>query len=599
MLVFVSCDSNDDDGDDPGVNQSPDAEFTFDRQDLSVDFDASPSEDPDGEITSYSWEFGDGDTDTGETVSHTYEMEGQFDVTLTVEDTAGATDDQTQTIEVEMGTTGGGGGGGLNYANYDTTSTLDGQDVIRFSERGRNNDFGVVPEEDSGNVNVRENYVKWTAGDRPYLIDGRTFVNPGDTLEIEPGTVIKGVPNRDPTNASALIVANGGTILANGTEQDPIIFTTQEDNTQGGGTSISSSVDGAFGGVIILGNGPKNFPGSRSVEGIPDDIDRAFFGSNNPDEDHDAGVFKYVQIRYGGVSIGAGNEINGLTMGALGSGTEIHHVEVFNNRDDGFEWFGGNVNAHHLVASRVGDDSYDIDQGYSGDLQFLLAMQTPNRGDRTGEHDSGDDGFGGPDEGDTPVSDPKIYNATYFGSGEARNDDGDPIGGGDVALKLRDNFAGDYYNSVFYGFPKQMIEVEDASGPDSRQRWLDDELTVNESVAFKFAPVEDLGSGASTQDQFEALVEGWDKTQVANDLQSYGVTYADPGFSRTFPDMGLQTVGPVPPSGNSAVTGGQQPPSRFATMDGFEQVTYKGAFEPGGENWAKGWTLSDELGMFE
>lgn len=580
MVLFAGCDSN---GNGDGDNQSPNAEFTFNKNDLSVDFDASNSDDPDGEISSYSWEFGDGGTADGESPSYTYDSEGDYDVSLTVQDADDAEDTATQTVSVSMGATGG-GGSGVSYANYDTTSTLDGQEVIRFSERGRSNDFGVVPDDPSGSENVRENYVKWTAGDRPYLIDGRTFVNPGDTLEIEPGTVVKGVPNRDPTNASVLVVAKGATILANGTENDPIIFTTQEDNVQGGGTSINASVDGAFGGVIILGNAEKNFPGERSVEGIPDDVDRAFFGSNSSDPADDSGVFKYVQIRYGGVSIGDGNEINGLTMGAVGSETEIHHVEVFNNRDDGFEWFGGNVDANYLVASRVGDDSYDIDQGYSGTLQYLLAIQTPNRGDRTGEHDSGDDGYGGSDEGDMPVANPQICNATYFGSGVSD-------GGGDVSLKLRDNFAGDYFNSVFYGFPKQMIEVEDASGPDARQQWENGELTINNSIAYQFGPVEDLGSNASTQETFEALVEGWDKTTVANGLQNMGVTYEDPGLARDFSGT-YQTLGVVPSNAN-VVT------SNTASPSACESANYKGAFDPSGSNWAEGWTLSDQIGMFQ
>ena len=486
------------------------------------------------------------------------------------------------------GTTGGEGStpdpAAAGFVNYDTTQTIDGQDVIAFRERD-NNTFGVVPEEPDAIANAREDYVKWTKADGPYLIDGRTIVNEGDTLEIEPGTVVKGVPNQNPDNASVLLVANGGTILAKGTENDPIIFTTQEDDVGSPG-NIASTVDGAFGGVIILGNGPKNFPGSRNVEGIPDDVSRASFGSNNPDPNYDAGIFKYAQIRYGGVSIGAGNEINGLTMGALGQDTEISYVEVFNNQDDGFEWFGGDVDAHHLVASRVGDDSYDIDQGFSGTLQYLLAIQAKNRGDRTGEHDSGDEDFGGSDEGDRPFSNPQICNATYVGSGQD--------GGGDVALKLRDNFAGDYYNSIFYGFPKQMIEVEDASGPDSRARWEAGDLTINNSIAYQFKSVEDLSS-PTTDDQLQALVEGWDAAAVGTDgtesLKAYGVTYEDPGITRTFNDP-YQSLDPVP-SNSSVVTS-----NTASTPSGCETANYKGAFSPGGPNWAKGWTLSDELGIF-
>lgn len=565
LILLTGCDSE-------SLNQSPDAAFSFVKNELTVEFSAAESTDPDGEVSSYNWEFGDGEEGSGSSATHTYAQEGDYTVTLTITDNGGKADDITQQVTVAMGEV-----THPTYANYDTTSA----GTVIFNEV--DNKDGVVQTNSAQNENVRVNYVKWTR-DHTYHIDGRTFVNDGDTLEIEPGTVVKGVSNQDPDNASVLIVSNGGTIIADGnpgssdpTQADPIIFTTREDDVDDP-NDLSRDLDGAWGGVIILGNGPKNFPGARNVEGIPSDVVRARFGSNNPKDDYDAGTFRFASIRYGGISIGAGNEINGLTMGALGSETTIEYVEVFNNQDDGFEWFGGNVDANHLVVSRVGDDSYDIDQGYSGRLQFLLAMQTPSRGDRTGEHDSGDDGYGGADEGDTPFADPQIYNATYVGSG--------PNGDGDIALKLRDNFAGNYFNSVFYDFPAQLVEVEEASGPDSRARWEAGDLTLESSIAWEFAAVQDANS------PYEDLVENdgaWGG-EVADSLEAYDVTYEDPGLSRNLSGSGYQSVGVIP---SNAVAGGVTPPS------GFEQVTYKGAFEPGGSNWAKGWTFSDEVGMFQ
>jgi PKD repeat protein len=570
LLVLGGCDS-----DGGGLNQNPDADFSTTTTDLTAELSAGDSEDPDGEIASYSWELGDGTEAEGESVSHTYDEGGTYQVTLTVEDGGGKTDDVTKPVSVEVGEV-----TRPTYANYDTTST----GTVIFNEQSDNKD-GVVPTNPNNNENVRSNYVKWTS-DHTYHLDGRTFVNEDDTLEIEPGTVVKGIPNQDPSNASVLVVADGGTIIADGnpgssdpSQADPIIFTTREDDVSDP-NDLGRDLDGAWGGVIILGNGPKNFPGARNVEGIPSDVQRARFGSDNPDPQYDAGTFRFASIRYGGISIGAGNEINGLTMGALGAGTTIEYVEVFNNQDDGFEWFGGNVNAHHLVSSRNGDDSFDIDQGYSGRLQFLFAVQTPTRGDRTGEHDGGDDGYGGPDEGDMPFSNPQIYNATYIGSG--------PDGEGDVGLKLRDNFAGNYFNSIFYDYPAQFIEVEDLdSGPDSRARWEDGDLTVESSVTWAFASVQD----ASTP--YNSLVENggsWGEA-VADSLESYGVTYEDPGLSRDLSGSGYQTVGVIP---QNDVSGGQSPSGDF-----FEDVSYKGAFDPSGSNWAKGWTFSDEVGMFQ
>lgn len=585
MVFLTGCDSDSD------TNQEPDADFTFtvsDTNPTEVQF-TDQSEDPDGEIQSYNWEFGDGTTSDEASPTKEYDNVGTFQVTLTVEDNEGVSDDVTKPVNLEDP----GEPAGPNYANYDTT-VVAGDTTIIFQER--DNLEGVVPTATENNPDVRENYVKWTSN-YEYVISGRTFVGgkssagdaepQPDTLEIEPGTVVRGRPNQDPENASSLIVTRKGTILAEGTESDPIIFTAEEDDLSTP-NDLSRNLDGAWGGVIILGEAPANFfsdIGLRNVEGIPSDVDRARFGGNNATDD--SGIFKYVSIRYAGISIGQGNEINGLTMGAVGSGTTIEYVEVYNNADDGFEWFGGTVNARYLVASRVGDDSFDIDQGFSGSLQYLLAIQTLNRGDRTGEHDSGDDGFGDPGEADQPVSNPQIYNATYVGTG--------PNGAGDIGLKLRDNFAGDYFNSIFYSYPAEFIEVEDLDGNavDSRGRWEADELTVNNSILWQFASVQDPNNPS-----FEALVENegsWGST-VASDLQDLGVTYEDPGLTRDQPSNAFQSLNVVPT--NSGVVSNNVAPVNTGDQSFLESASYKGAFDPNGGNWAEGWTFTDEVGIF-
>jgi PKD repeat protein len=578
MLILAGCDEDSD------VNQQPDADFSFTVDGTTVTF-SDQSEDPDGEIQSYDWEFGDGATSEEASPSHTYDMIDTYQVTLTVTDNGGKTDDVTKPVNLEQPA-------GPNYANYDTLS-VGGEQVIRFEEG--NNQDGVVPTATGGNENVRSNYIKWT-NDFIWQIDGRTFVNEGDTLEIEPGTVVKGISNRDPTNASVLVVARGATIIADGnpgssdpSQADPIIFTAEEDDVDDL-DDVGRDLEATWGGVIILGNGPKNFPGSRNVEGIPSDVSRASFGSSSPDPNDDSGIFRFVSIRYGGVAIGAGNEINGLTMGAVGAGTTIEFVEVFNNLDDGLEWFGGNVNARYLVSSRNGDDSFDIDQGFSGTLQFLLAVQTDERGDRTGEHDSGDDAFARDEQGDgdyadRPFSNPQIYNATYIGSG--------PNGDGDIGLKLRENFAGNYFNSIFYDYPAEFVEIGDQVTPDARDRWEDGSLTIENSITWQFAAVQDANN------PYDDLVENggnWG-AEVADSLESYGVTYENPGLSRSnLGGMDFQTVGVIP-SNASVVTNNVA--SQPSDNDFLVPAPYKGAFDPNGGNWARGWTFTDEVGMLD
>ena len=150
----------------------------------------------------------------------------------------------------------------------------------------------------------------------PIYLDGFVFVNDGDTLTIEAGTVIKGAPGTQ-ADASALIVARGAYIVAEGTAEEPIIMTFEGDPLDG---SIPYTTKGQWGGLILLGSAKLNsVPGESAIEGIPTSEARGLYGGDN-DEDN-SGVLKYISVRHGGTDIGAGNEINGLTFGGVGSGT--------------------------------------------------------------------------------------------------------------------------------------------------------------------------------------------------------------------------------------------------------------------------------------
>jgi len=297
----------------------------------------------------------------------------------------------------------------------------------------------------------------WSAAN-VYVLDGIVFVESGETLTIEAGTLIKGKPGQG-TNASALVVARGGKIMAEGTQSNPIIFTAEADDIT---TTSDLPLDtrGLWGGVILLGNGRLNStPGETQIEGIPTTEPRARYGGN--DDADNSGIFRYVSIRFGGTDIGAGNEINGLTLGAVGSGTTIDHVEVFSNQDDCFEFFGGAPQTRYLVGAFCGDDTFDYDEGYRGKGQFWFSLQGSDAGNRAGEHDGGTN----PEDG-TPFAIPTIANATYIGSGASSTN-----ANNDVTLKIRDNAGGKYYNSIFTDFWGKGIDVEDlASGEDSRAR---------------------------------------------------------------------------------------------------------------------------------
>ncbi|MCD4731571.1 MAG: hypothetical protein K8R74_13285, partial [Bacteroidales bacterium] len=246
----------------------------------------------------------------------------------------------------------------------------------------------------------------WTK-DKNYLLDGFVFVNDGQVLTIEEGTVIRAKTGQG-ENASALIVSRGGKIIAQGNSVNPIIFTCEGDDLEG---SVPVFSKGLWGGLIILGNAPLNNENNEAhIEGIPITEPRGIYGGN--DDDDDSGILKYISIRHGGTNIGSGNEINGLTLGGVGSSTTIEYVEVISNYDDGIEFFGGTVNCKYIVSAFNGDDAFDYDLGYHGKGQFWLTIQDPADGDLIIEGSGGQE----PELGQ-PFSLPVIYNGTFIGRG--------------------------------------------------------------------------------------------------------------------------------------------------------------------------------------
>ncbi|MTI38522.1 hypothetical protein [Fulvivirga lutimaris] len=239
--------------------------------------------------------------------------------------------------------------------------------------------IGGSNEDVLGTENVNSNITTnttWT-NNNIYILQSRIIVEPGATLTIEAGTIIKG-ESGDGANATALIIAKGAKIMAEGTSSAPIIFTTDIDQIEIGdidSPNLDETNSGEWGGVIILGNAPisdESNSGTEQIEGIPGDVALAEYGGNDPDDN--SGILRYVSIRHGGTRLGDGDEINGLTLGGVGRGTTLDHIEVVGNLDDGIEWFGGTVNASNLVVWAADDDALDIDQGYSGTINNAVVI---------------------------------------------------------------------------------------------------------------------------------------------------------------------------------------------------------------------------------
>jgi hypothetical protein len=253
-----------------------------------------------------------------------------------------------------------------------------------------NNDDNNNNNDNTGNVIVSSNITEnttWTK-DKVYQLAGRIAVVDGVTLTIEAGTIIKGEAGAA-TNATALLIARGGTLMANGTPTMPIIFTSVADEIAPAdiaagnfeSPNLDANINGLWGGVIVLGKAPISASNSSGdltevqIEGIPTSDPNGLYGGTVAGDK--SGELSYISIRHGGTNIGAGNEINGLTLGGVGSGTIISNIEIVSNQDDGIEFFGGTVNVSNLISWNVGDDGIDTDQSWDGTIENFVVL-SPN-----------------------------------------------------------------------------------------------------------------------------------------------------------------------------------------------------------------------------
>lgn len=433
-----------------------------------------------------------------------------------------------------------------------TETTVSGVQHVTISDKGKG----------TGNITLTSNKV--------WIIDGLLFVNDGQTLNIQPGTVIKGRAGGG-DNASALVVARGGKIMAEGTATLPIIFTSEADGIMPADIAsgiitgtLNNSTRGLWGGVIVLGKARLNSsPGVSSIEGIPTNEPRGQYGGT---EDNDnSGVIKYISIRHGGSDIGDGNEINGLTLGGVGSGTVIDYVEVIANKDDGVEFFGGTVNTKHMVISFCGDDGFDYDEGYRGNAQFWFIYQS-EVGDRGGEHDGGTT----PEDGN-PYAIPTIYNVTYKGRTTNR------------LITFRDNAGGHYHNSIFTDY-NYGIDIEKlASGEDSYNRLVTGGLTLKNNVFWNVRG-NDVNNQILMLDYSDKDANGQPKEKVISHPGIANNVVYNPGFNSLF----------VPNNNNINLNLAAKPSESF-----FESASYKGAFDPNNPSnpWFKSWTLLNASGI--
>jgi len=279
----------------------------------------------------------------------------------------------------------------------------------------------------------------WTASNR-YLLKGFVYVDPGVTLTIEPGTVIKG----DKDTKGTLIIKQGAKIMAMGTAAKPIVFTS---NQPKGARNY-----GDWGGVVVAGYAPANNIDGTKLPTVEGGVQADYGGQNAADN---SGTLQYVRIEFGGVALTPNNEINGLTLAGVGSGTTLDHIQVSYSGDDSFEWFGGTVNAKYLVSHRCFDDDFDTDNGFSGKAQFLVSLRDPLQADQSGSKafESDNDANG---TTRTPLTSAVFSNVTAVGP--ILNPTGSSYSPQYTAgAHIRRNSAQTIMNSVIMGFPTNIL----------------------------------------------------------------------------------------------------------------------------------------------
>ncbi|MGM9509711.1 T9SS C-terminal target domain-containing protein [Larkinella sp. GY13] len=409
-------------------------------------------------------------------------------------------------------------------------------------------DLGVVPvpgtlTEVSGNITAN---TTWSAKNQ-YLLKSFVYVQPGVTLTIEPGTVIKG----DQPSRGTLFILPGAKIIADGTKEKPIVFTSNQ--------AIGSRRAGDWGGVVIMGKAPANKKDFK-IEGEEVSV---VPGGTTGDAADNSGILRYVRIEFGGIAFQTDKEINGLTLAGIGSGTVIDYVQVSYSGDDAIEWFGGTVNAKHLVAYRTLDDDFDTDYGFSGNVQYGLILRDPAVADQCNCSDS--NGFESDNDGtgsaDLPQTSAKFANISVFmGSGTVNSKYRS-------AFRIRRNSAISIYNSTVVGaFPKGGLELE----ADATQN------------NFKTGKSDYRGLAIVNS---KAVVSGDTVMLKATDRKNMlGAKEADLKLPANF-NVLTGKPGILPQTGSPLLTGGVTLPT------GFETNTVMGAF--GTTDWTETWTNFD------
>ena len=481
----------------------------------------------------------------------------------------------------------------------------------------------------AGNVVVNSNIVGnvvWTA-DNCYELQADVYIEPGSTLTIEAGTVIASGDIFD----NSLTVTRGAQLFINGTRSNPVIFTSQNDvatwdvdasHPSGGNpqTGTWRATAAEWGNLNILGNGyisssggdcEANVTNVEQMEGLTDPVFSLYGGANDGD---DSGDINYVSLRYGGRVQADAVELNGLSMGGVGNGTDISYIEIMNNIDDGIEIWGGTVNIDHVTIWNIGDDSFDLDQGWRGSAQFGLIVQgysliNNNQGSGFGDNIFEIDGA------ESSLNHPRVntvlYNFTSIGN---------PLDG-DFGADLSENARVQWRQSIFMDVGDDLVTDGgnyDEPGLDFATTWTTafsaDNVTGcnGNDQAFLYGDTQKEGNLLQIYDSviFNSPLSGDAAVdaEIQNVANNNVVLPASSPIVSITRDVTLQNpqfkdvenvIGIDPRAANDAVVAADTA-SQTLYNGRFESVGYRGAFGPNaGDNWLCGWTAADAYGFVE
>jgi hypothetical protein len=463
----------------------------------------------------------------------------------------------------------------------------------------------------------------WTANN-VYNLTQQIYVTNGATLTIEAGTVVASTTNV----GGSLAVTRGSKINVLGTERNPVIMTSTADratwiaNNPKTGTWRAGANE--WGNLTVMGQAyisENAIPGnvstpSASNYGVMEGLTEAFpgdtrvrYGGGNDDDD--SGTIKYVSLRYGGKVIALNNELNGLSLGGIGRNTDIHHVEVMNNVDDGIEIWGGTVSIKYFSIWNIGDDSFDVDQGWRGKAQFGLLVQGYSLNPSAQGGGVGDNVFemdGAEDSDWLPVTQATVYNCTVIGQ---------PAGaaGGDHAMAFRDNARVQFRNCIFMDLGERLVSFDNLDGDGAHGYGFNGTLSWASTwtTAYNGPGAQ---AGALYQSQVNGnLIEVKDSVFYNNNFATAYTEATARGVMDPSNNNVLATLSPIqsitrgpnvligslvmqpvttldPRPANDALTS-----VAWAPNDGFfSSAHYRGAFAPGC-NWLAGWTASEAFGF--